>query len=102
MIKKLTKIFLIIILFFEINLSQSIFPNLGSQRTGISTFNFLKIGVSPRGIGMSDATIALANDISFLQKNPASAVIEKIIQSIFLTTHGLLKHRTNIFLIYII
>ncbi|MEK7818585.1 MAG: PorV/PorQ family protein [Bacteroidota bacterium] len=77
MIKKLTKIFLIIILFFEINLSQSIFPNLGSQRTGISTFNFLKIGVSPRGIGMSDATIALANDISFLQKNPASAVIEK-------------------------
>lgn len=48
-----------------------IFPNLGGQRAGISTFQFLKIGVGARAVGMGESFVAVANDASALFWNPA-------------------------------
>ena len=46
-------------------------PNLGGQRAGISAFQFLKIGVGARGVGMGETFVAIANDASALYWNPA-------------------------------
>ncbi|MCB9250237.1 MAG: UPF0164 family protein [Ignavibacteriales bacterium] len=44
---------------------------LGGQRVGISTAQFLKIGVGGRASAMGDAFVAVANDVSALYWNPA-------------------------------
>jgi hypothetical protein len=44
---------------------------LGGQRAGISTAQFLKIGVGGRASAMGDAFVAVANDVSALYWNPA-------------------------------
>ncbi len=49
-------------------------PNLGGQRAGISAFQFLKIGVGARGVGMGESFVAIANDVSALYWNPAGIV----------------------------
>ena len=46
-------------------------PNLGGQRAGISSFQFLKIGVGARAVGMGESFVAVANDVSALYWNPA-------------------------------
>jgi hypothetical protein len=46
-------------------------PNLGGQRAGISAFQFLKLGVGPRGVAMGESFVAVANDVSALYWNPA-------------------------------
>lgn len=51
-----------------------LFPNLGGQRAGISVFQFLKIGVGARGVGMGESFVAVANDVSALYWNPAGLV----------------------------
>lgn len=48
-----------------------LFPTLGGQRAGISTAQFLKIGVGGRASAMGDAFVAIANDASALYWNPA-------------------------------
>lgn len=48
-----------------------LFPVLGGQRAGISTAQFLKIGVGGRASAMGDAFVAVANDVSALYWNPA-------------------------------
>jgi hypothetical protein len=53
------------------NLNAQLVPNLGGQRAGISSFQFLKIGVGARGIGMGESFVAIANDASALYWNPA-------------------------------
>ncbi len=65
-----------IITFFFILISISeikpqLFPVLGEQRAGISTAQFLKIGVGGRATAMGDAFVAIANDVSALYWNPA-------------------------------
>src|SRR5512146_1434764 len=49
-------------------------PNLGGQRTGISAFQFLKLGVGARGVAMGESFVAIANDASALYWNPAGLV----------------------------
>jgi len=51
-----------------------LFPNLGGQRVGISAFQFLKLGVGARGVGMGESFVAVANDASALSWNPAGLV----------------------------
>jgi hypothetical protein len=49
-------------------------PNLGGQRVGISAFQFLKLGVGARAVGMGESFVAVANDVSSLYWNPAGLV----------------------------
>ena len=67
--KYLITILLIMFSFAEIK--PQLFPVLGGQRAGISTAQFLKIGVGGRATAMGDAFIAIANDVSALYWNPA-------------------------------
>jgi hypothetical protein len=53
------------------SLHAQLVPNLGGQRVGISAFQFLKIGVGARGVGMGESFAAVANDGSALYWNPA-------------------------------
>ena len=48
-----------------------LFPVLGDQRAGISTAQFLKIGVGGRASAMGESFIAIADDASALYWNPA-------------------------------
>jgi len=48
-----------------------LFPVLGGQRAGISTAQFLKIGVGGRASAMGESFIAISNDASALYWNPA-------------------------------
>ncbi len=73
------KKFLIIISIFILvrESNAQLFPTLGGQRAGISTAQFLKIGVGGRASAMGDAFIAVADDISSLYWNPAGLVLSK-------------------------
>ncbi len=59
---------------FTITSKAQLFPTLGGQRAGISTAQFLKIGVGGRATAMGDAFIAIADDASALYWNPAGLV----------------------------
>jgi hypothetical protein len=59
--------------FFGVSLAQLV-PNLGGQRAGISSFQFLKLGVGARGVAMGESFVAVANDASALYWNPAGLV----------------------------
>lgn len=67
------KIFLLsfIIISLTANIYAQLFPVLGGQRAGISTAQFLKIGVGGRASALGDAFVAIANDASALYWNPA-------------------------------
>ncbi|MCX7878057.1 MAG: PorV/PorQ family protein [Ignavibacteria bacterium] len=52
-------------------LYSQLIPELGSQRSGTSSLQFLKIGVGGRATGMGETFVAVANDISALFWNPA-------------------------------
>lgn len=67
--KYIITIVLILITFSDIK--PQLFPVLGGQRAGISTAQFLKIGVGGRATAMGDAFVAVANDVSALYWNPA-------------------------------
>ncbi|MCU0342853.1 MAG: PorV/PorQ family protein [Ignavibacterium sp.] len=68
--KKLRYIILVITI-ISIEIRPQLFPVLGEQRAGISTAQFLKIGVGGRASAMGDAFVAIANDASALYWNPA-------------------------------
>lgn len=55
-------------------IKAQLFPTLGGQRAGISTAQFLKIGVGGRASAMGGAFVAVANDVSSLYWNPAGLV----------------------------
>ncbi|MGB2868250.1 MAG: PorV/PorQ family protein [Bacteroidota bacterium] len=52
-----------------------IVPNLGGQRVGISSLQFLKIGIGGRGAALGESMAAIANDASALYWNPAGLVL---------------------------
>lgn len=60
-------------IFFVLNSSTlaQLFPVLGGQRAGISTAQFLKIGVGGRATALGDAFVAISDDASALYWNPA-------------------------------
>lgn len=72
-----TYIIIIIFLLSFIKVDAQLFPTLGGQRAGISTAQFLKIGVGGRATAMGDAFIAVANDVSSLYWNPAGLVLSE-------------------------
>jgi hypothetical protein len=71
-----------------------LFPNLGGQRVGISAFQFLKIGVGARAVGIGESFVAVANDASALYWNPAGLAQFSDNQVLFAHTDYLvdLKH----------
>lgn len=52
-------------------LEAQLIPVLGSQRAGTSMYQFLKVGVGGRAVGMGEAFVAVANDASAIYWNPA-------------------------------
>ena len=50
---------------------SQLIPQLGNQRAGTSSLQFLKIGVGGRATGMGESFIAVSNDMSALYWNPA-------------------------------
>ena len=63
--------------------NAQLFPILGGQRAGISTAQFLKIGVGGRAAAMAEAFIAVSDDASALFWNPAGLAQFKTNQVIF-------------------
>ncbi|MBI5402456.1 MAG: PorV/PorQ family protein [Ignavibacteriae bacterium] len=57
------------------NAFAQLFPNLGGQRVGTSSLQFLKIGNNARSTGMAETFVAVANDMSSLNYNPAGLVM---------------------------
>ena len=76
-------LFTILLTVLQIETNAQIFPILGAQRVGISTAEFLKIGVGSRASAMGDAFVAVANDASALYWNPAGLVQFKDDQLLF-------------------
>lgn len=62
---------MLIVLLSSGNTYSQLFPNLGGQRTGTASLQFLKIGTSARATGMAESFVAVSDDISSLQWNPA-------------------------------
>jgi hypothetical protein len=68
----------LVVMVFASQLGYSqLLPNLGGQRVGISSLQFLKIGVGGRGAGLGESMVAVADDISSLYWNPAGAALEE-------------------------
>ena len=76
-------LFTILLMAFQIETNAQLFPILGGQRVGISTAEFLKIGVGSRASAMGDAFVAVANDASALYWNPAGLTQFKDDQLLF-------------------
>lgn len=74
----LSRKYSLIILFIFFSMTgtsySQLFPNLGGQRTGTTSLQFLKIGVGARATGMAESFVAVSNDITSLQWNPAGLV----------------------------
>jgi hypothetical protein len=71
------------VLLLAASASAQLVPNLGGQRSGISSFQFLKIGADARGAAMSEAVIAVSNDVSALYWNPAGLTNSVSNQAVF-------------------
>jgi long-subunit fatty acid transport protein len=63
--------FIFFILLLPLQIFAQLFPDLGGQRTGISSAQFLKIGIGSRALGMGASYVAVANDAEALYWNPA-------------------------------
>ena len=61
---------LLVIVWLNVVRAQ-LFPDLGGQRAGTSTVQFLKIGVGARATAMGESFVSVANDASALYWNPA-------------------------------
>ena len=68
------KIIIILLVIISNHSYSQLFPTLGGQRAGISTAQFLKIGVGGRATAMGESFVAVANDASALYWNPAGLV----------------------------
>jgi hypothetical protein len=69
--------FCLIYVMMQSNAYPQLIPNLGGQRVGTSSLQFLKIGNGARGTGMGETFVAVSDDISALFWNPAGLVLFK-------------------------
>lgn len=69
--KKEIYITIIFILITSSVAEAQLFPILGGQRAGISTAQFLKIGVGGRAAALGESFVAISDDASALYWNPA-------------------------------
>jgi hypothetical protein len=60
-----------VLLLLSVPVTAQLLPNLGGQRAGISSLQFLKIAVGARGAALGEAMVAVADDPSSLYWNPA-------------------------------
>ena len=73
MIKKF--ILLIVVSLVSVQVSDAqLIPDLGGQKTGTASLEFLKIGNGARAVGMAETFVAVSDDISSLFWNPAGLV----------------------------
>lgn len=72
--KKYVLLIILLVAAVQIETRAQLFPVLGGQRAGISTAEFLKIGVGGRASAMGESFVAVANDVSALYWNPAGLV----------------------------
>ncbi len=70
--KKILALFLIVI--SALPSYAQLFPTLGAQRAGISSLQFLKIGVGGRASSMGESFVAVVDDASASFWNPAGLV----------------------------
>ncbi|PKL89982.1 MAG: hypothetical protein CVV23_02820 [Ignavibacteriae bacterium HGW-Ignavibacteriae-2] len=77
------KLLLILLILPLLKINAQLFPTLGGQRAGISTAQFLKIGVGGRASSLGDAFVAIADDASALYWNPAGLAFANQNQVIF-------------------
>lgn len=70
------KVLFILIIFVSTSFAQLI-PNLGGQKTGTSSLQFLKIGQGARAAGMAETFVSIVDDISALYYNPAGLMLFK-------------------------
>lgn len=86
-IKHSGRLWLAAMLFLGLNSTATaqLIPVLGSQRAGTAMYQFLKIGVGGRAVGMGESFVAVANDASALYWNPAG--ITQIQQNEVLLSH---------------
>ncbi len=73
--------------------ASQLIPLLGGQRAGISSLQFLKIGGGARATGMAESFVAIADDASALQYNPAGLVQFQGHQVMFAHTNWLVDLR---------
>jgi len=69
--RPLNTIVAILVCIGSLTYGQNFFPILGGQRTGTSSFTFLKIGVNAQATGMGEAVIAMNHGASSVYYNPA-------------------------------
>jgi hypothetical protein len=81
--KIISYISFILVLVFSSYSNAQLFPVLGGQRAGISTAQFLKIGVGGRAAAMGESFVAISDDASALYWNPAGLAQFKSNQVIF-------------------
>ena len=71
---KIVKNILILSLFAGMLHGGGLFPQLGGQRAGTSSFTFLKIKPNARASGMAESFMALGGDASVMHYNPAGLI----------------------------
>jgi long-subunit fatty acid transport protein len=81
--KKISHLSFILVLLISSYSNAQLFPVLGGQRAGISTAQFLKIGVGGRAAAMGESFVAISDDASALYWNPAGLAQFKTNQVIF-------------------
>jgi long-subunit fatty acid transport protein len=64
-------LYILLLLIMCSSARAQLFPVLGDQRAGISTAQFLKIGVGGRAAALGESFIAISDDASALYWNPA-------------------------------
>lgn len=94
---KNTALLLLAAMFIVQNSFAQLVPNLGSQRSGISSYQFLKIGADARGAAMGEAIVAISNDVSALYWNPAGLTNSTSNQAVFSHTEWLVDLQHEFF-----